>query len=170
MCIFTVHIYPKGPRGTCSHGATQLAPYITVFIRNVLTDVLKPCRPRPHAAKSLQGLYCLPLIQQFYQQVVKGTSIIYQRMTKPTKWFVRPAKAQISLGNRPVWSESSLSSWRKLGSLASHGAHSEDSDQTGRMPRLIWVLAGRTCHFVGFVLRWLAHMFFVISKANLFRF
>ena len=25
------------------------------------------------------------------------------------------------------------------------------TDQTGRMPRLIWVFAGRTCHFVGFV-------------------
>ena len=29
-------------------------------------------------------------------------------MTKPTKWPVRPAKTQISLGIRPVWSESSL--------------------------------------------------------------
>ena len=29
----------------------------------------------------------------------------------------------------------------------------EDSNQTGRMPRLIWVFAGRTCHFVGFVMR-----------------
>ena len=48
------------------------------------------------------------------------------------------------LGIRPVWSESSLSAWRKLGSLATHWAHSEDSDQTGRMPRLIWVFAGRT--------------------------
>ena len=44
-------------------------------------------------------------------------------MTKPTKWFVRPAKTQISLGIRPVWSESSLSAWRKLGSLATHWAH-----------------------------------------------
>ena len=29
----------------------------------------------------------------------------------------------------------------------------EYSDQTGRMPRLIWVFAGRTNHFVGFVIR-----------------
>ena len=29
-------------------------------------------------------------------------------MTKPTKWHVRPAKTQINLGIRPVWSESSL--------------------------------------------------------------
>ena len=56
---------------------------------------------------------------------------------------VRPAKTQISLGKRPIWSESSLSAWRKLGSLAIRWAHSEDSDQTGRMPRLIWVFAGR---------------------------
>ena len=57
---------------------------------------------------------------------------------------VRPAKTQISLGIRPVWSGSSLSTWRKLGSLATHWANSEDSDQTERMPMLIWVFAGRT--------------------------
>ena len=60
-------------------------------------------------------------------------------MTKPTKWHVRPARTQISLGICPVWSESSLSAWRKPGSLATHWAHSEDTDQTGQMPRLIWV-------------------------------
>ena len=32
-------------------------------------------------------------------------------------------------------------------------ADSEDSDLTGWMRRLIWVFAGRTCHFVGFVMR-----------------
>ena len=57
---------------------------------------------------------------------------------------VRPAKTQISLGIRPVWSESSLSAWKNLWSLATHWVHSEDSDQTGRMPRLIWVFAWRT--------------------------
>ena len=64
-------------------------------------------------------------------------------VAKPTKWHVRPAKTQISLGIRPVWSESSLSAWRKLGFLATNWVHSKDS-QTGRMPRLIRVLAGRT--------------------------
>ena len=54
---------------------------------------------------------------------------------------VHPAKTQISLGILPVWSESSLSTWRKLGSLATHWAHSEDSGQTEWM---IWVFAGRT--------------------------
>ena len=39
---------------------------------------------------------------------------------------VSPAKNQISLGIRSVWSESSLSAWKKLGSLATHLAHFED--------------------------------------------
>ena len=64
-------------------------------------------------------------------------------VTKRTKWQVRPAKTQTNLDIRPVWSESSLSAWRKLGPLATHWVHSEDSDQAGRMPRLIWVFAGR---------------------------
>ena len=34
--------------------------------------------------------------------------------------------------------------------FATHWAHIEDSDQTGRMPRLIWVFSGRTCHFCWF--------------------
>ena len=63
---------------------------------------------------------------------------------KTNKVVVRLAKTQISLGNHPVWSESSLSAWRNLESLATQWAHSEDSDQTGRMPRLIWAFAGRT--------------------------
>ena len=54
------------------------------------------------------------------------------------------AKTQISLGIRPVSSKSSLSAWRKLGSIATHWVHCKDSDQTGQMPRLIWVFAGHT--------------------------
>ena len=72
-------------------------------------------------------------------------------MTKPTKWHVRPAKTQISLGIRPVWPESSqCAQWEAKDSAFLH-ADSEDSDQTRRMPRLIWAFAGRTGHFVGFV-------------------
>ena len=70
--------------------------------------------------------------------------LLSRLMTKPTKWHVRPAKTQISMGIRPVWSESSLSAWRTIGCSATHWEHSEDSDQTGKMPRLIWVFAGRT--------------------------
>ena len=71
---------------------------------------------------------------------------------KTNKMIVRPAKTQISLGIRPVWSEFLLSAWRKLGSLATHWAYSEDSEQTGRMARLIWVFTG--CTVILLVLSW----------------
>ena len=74
-------------------------------------------------------------------------------MTKPTKWPVPPAKTQISLDIRPISSESSLSAWRKAGSLDTHKTHSEDSDQPERMSRLIWVFDGCTCRCVSFVMR-----------------
>ena len=45
---------------------------------------------------------------------------------------------------------------------------SEDSDQTGRMPRLIWVFAGCTDHFVGFVMRWLIFLTCVIWSVLFF--
>ena len=65
---------------------------------------------------------------------------------------VRPAKTPISLGIRPVWSESSLcTQWVAKDPMFLH-AGSEDSDQTGRMPRLIWVFAGRT--LILLVLSW----------------
>ena len=87
---------------------------------------------------------------------LRPPSYLSRLMTKSTKWHVRPAKTQISLGIFPVWSESSLSAWRKHRPLATHWAHSEDSDQIGRM--LIWVfrivyilLRCTHSHFVGFV-------------------
>ena len=76
-----------------------------------------------------------------------------RRTTKQTKWHVRPAKTQLNLGIHPVWSESSLCAQRLAEDLSFLYGDSEDSDQTGRMPKLIWVFAGRTCHSAGFVMR-----------------
>ena len=72
-------------------------------------------------------------------------------MTKPTKWVC----AQRRL--RSAWAsaqsdQSLLSAWRKLGPLATHWVHSKDSDQTVRMPNLIWVFARRTATLL--VLSW----------------
>ena len=54
-------------------------------------------------------------------------------MTKPKIWHVRPAKIQICLGIRPVWSESSLyAQWVAKDPSFLH-ADSEDSDQTWRI-------------------------------------
>ena len=62
---------------------------------------------------------------------------------KTNKMTVRPVKTQISLGSRPVCSESSLSAWKKTWVLsyplsAQRRLWSDWPDaQTGRMPRLI---------------------------------
>ena len=94
------------------------------------------------------------------------TLYLSHSMTEPTKWPVCSAKTQISLGIRPVWSESSLSVWRSIGTAATHWAHSEGSDQSG----LIWVYAGRTCHFVGFVVMWLIFIWYVLGVLTQSRF
>ena len=65
---------------------------------------------------------------------------------------MRPAKTQISQGILPVWSESLLcAEWVAKDPSFLH-ADSKDSDQTGLMPKLIWVFAGAHSHFVGFVM------------------
>ena len=105
------------------------------------------------------------LIYSWWLFLPENGKHISRRTTKPTEWHVRPAKTQISLGIRPVWLESSLCAQKVVkGPMFLH-ADSEDYDQTGRMPRLIWVFTGRTCHCVGFVTRQL-----ISSKLNMTRY
>ena len=73
-------------------------------------------------------------------------------MTKPTKWHVRPAKTQISLGIHPVWSESSLSTWRKLVSLATHWAQGKTLIRLGRCPG--WSESSLGAQVILLVLSW----------------
>ena len=72
--------------------------------------------------------------------VVVWQSLFEPQHDKTNKMSVRPAKIQISLGIHPVWSESV---WIAE-DLSFLQAGSENSDQTVRMPRLIWVFAGHT--------------------------
>ena len=66
------------------------------------------------------------------------------RYDKTNNVAVRPAKTRISLAIRPSWSESSLcAQWVAKDPSFLH-ADNEDFNQTGRMPRLIRVFAGRT--------------------------
>ena len=77
------------------------------------------------------------------------------------KWATTWQNKQNDCAQRRLWStwasaqsdQSSLcAQWVAKDPSFPH-ADSEDSDQTGRMPRLIWAFAGRTCHVVGFVMR-----------------
>ena len=85
-------------------------------------------------------LYWFFLRRQFWCLIF----IIEPPRDKTNKMTMRPAKTQISLGIRPVWSESSLCARRIAKDPSFLHADSEDSGQTGRMPRLIWIFAGRT--------------------------
>ena len=58
---------------------------------------------------------------------------------KRTFVSVRPAKIQISLRIRTVWSESSLGAFWVDKDIKFNDADDEDSDETARMRRMIWV-------------------------------
>ena len=71
--------------------------------------------------------------------------ILSCNMTKPTKWVC------IQRRHPSVWSESSLSAWRNIGSLATHRVHSEDwSDWADAQADLS--LGWAHTHFVGFIM------------------
>ena len=87
---------------------------------------------------------------------------------KTNNMAVRPAKTQIILGIRPVWSESSLSAWRKVGTLL--WTHSEGSEMSEIEP--VW---GFQCyrkarmHFTGLYwfrlsfMGWFASQYFPVE-------
>ena len=84
--------------------------------------------------------YCQPIIRSsvpvkhcLFIVLLLHESNLSRDMTKPTKWLC----AQQRL--RSAWASAQSDQ-----SLQNSQAHSEDSDQTGRMPRLIWVFAGHT--------------------------
>ena len=92
-----------------------------------------------------------------------GNHLPNERPHNKTSKMTCPAMTQISLGIRPVWSESSLcAQWVAEDPVFLH-VDSQDSDQTGWMPKLIWVF-GRcivillvlSCHEV-------AQMFSIIT-------
>ena len=89
-------------------------------------------------------------LRQNIKQVSLEVKTFEPRHDRTNKVTVRPAKTQFSLGTRPVWSESSLSAWRKLESWATQWAHNEDSDAQAELS-LRWAHS----HFVGFVMSWL---------------
>ena len=72
-------------------------------------------------------------------------------VTKPTNWPVRPVKTQISLGIRPVWSESSLcTQWIAKGPSFDHAPSKDWSDWAESQANLS--LHWTHKHFVDFVM------------------
>ena len=104
------------------------------------------------------GQHCLPLSNTFriVYRVVRASFNVYdqnQRTIKPTTILVRPAKTQINLRIRAVWSESSLIAFIFYSLRAIQ--RGINPCHTGSMCRLIWVFSGHTDLIVGFVVHWL---------------
>ena len=124
-----------------SYLSTRQCHYFTVFF-------FQQCQKDSGSKLSLKDLIVRPIQRipryELLIQVWCSSKGYEPWHDKTNKVSVRPAKTQISLGIRQVWSESSLcASWEAKDPSFLH-AYCEDSDQTGRMPRLIWVFAGRT--------------------------
>ena len=64
-------------------------------------------------------------------------------MTKPTKWVCVQRRLRSAWATAQTDQSSLCTQWVAKDPSFLH-ADSEDSDQTGQMPRLIWVFAGRT--------------------------
>ena len=98
--------------------------------------------PRTHCIWNLMStVHQAPIISLTW---LTWEKLYEPRYVKIIKVTVRPAKPHISLGIHPVWSESSpCAQWVAKDPRFLH-ADSGDSDQTGRMSRLIGVFAGRT--------------------------
>ena len=86
---------------------------------------------------------------------------VSQRTTKPTMRHVRPAKPQIRLRFRAVWSEFLLIACAFYSPPANQRGVNENPWHTGWMYRLTWVFADRKSLIVGFF-RALAHMFVTV--------
>ena len=65
-------------------------------------------------------------------------------MTQPIKWLCAQRRLRSAWASARSDHSLRCPHEKKNGFLVTHWAHSEDSDQTERMPRLIWVFAGRT--------------------------
>ena len=87
-------------------------------------------------------------------------------MTKPTKGVCTQRRLRSAWAFTQSGQSSLCAHWVAKDPSFLH-ADSEDSDQTRWMPRLIWVFAGRTCHFVSFVMMPLILSCIDVIKAGL---
>ena len=86
--------------------------------------------------------------------------------TKPTKWMCaqRSLRSAWASGQSDLSLRCALSGWLRTQTFFMRTANYADSqaDLSSHPPRLSWVFAGRTCQFVGFVMRRLIRWLFEI--------
>ena len=118
---------------------------VTVMIQKFSDSLIWSSMIRVYTIYHFEGIFWC-----HYSKLKPHCSNLSRSMTKSTISPVHPAKTQISLGICPVWSELSLCAHCVAKDPSFLQADSEDSEETGQMPRLIWVFDGRKAHFVGF--------------------
>ena len=96
--------------------ATATARQRTLLMKVLICDYIICDSPFSHkrisvsmTVRDFSVLACLSHPRITLQSQTVHHCYMSRLVTKPTKWHVRPAKTQISLGIRPVRSESSLS-------------------------------------------------------------
>ena len=90
-----------------------------------------------------------------------------QCMRIPTMWYVRPAKPQISLRIRAVWSEPLLVAWIFFDTSATDWTSFGVSMPKRRLHRLVWVYTCQKCHIVGNHMSWLKCFWWICSNKML---
>ena len=97
----------------------------------------------PHSAVSDLGLHCLPMSQNWDARLIWVKYDLSCDITKPTKSVCAQRRFRSAWASTQY--DQSLLCAQRVAKDPSHlHADSEDSDQTGRMHRLIWVFAGST--------------------------
>ena len=91
--------------------------------------------------------FCLASCPSFWIQMSHN-------MTKPTKWACAQRRLRSAWASAQSDQSSLCAQWVAKDPRFLH-ADSEDSHQTGRMPRLIWVFAGRTTILLILWMSWL---------------
>ena len=127
-----------------SHGTMELTTYKMMCTQQRLRSACASAQPD-------QGLHCPHEEASFHcpREEVLGPQLSIECLAKndQTADLIWAAAWQNQRNNlcaqqrlRSAWAsaqsdESSLSAWRNIGPLTTYWAHSEDSDQTGQMPR-----------------------------------
>ena len=109
-----------------------------------------PASPQPPICEGLwhfKWLICYKGVSCFLEKLKKNVSIWASTLQNQQNCMCTQRRLRSAWASAK-WSESWLhAQWAAKDPSLLH-AESEDSDQTGRMPRLIWDFATRTCHFV----------------------
>ena len=128
--------------GKCRHGKAEVAPYF-LHCLNILVTIVWLALNKIWDAWFWPLLNMAENVNQWCYGKEEGNQKVSRNMTKPTKCLC--AKRRLRWAWACAQSDQSLlcAQWVAKDPRFLH-ADSEDPDQTGLMPRLIWVFVGHT--------------------------